>query len=151
MVSLDYSNAYTEVLEILNYISDTDYNKIPKNKIDLYRANSNKDYSFTYNPSKTLDEQNVSKLTKGIIAILFRDYWATEIQRQKIISKQKYDRKKLEEQKQSMYNPNNIFKSQNITSKTEDLPTPTEFSMIEYKESFFKKIINKIKNIFYNH
>ena len=69
-----YSIAYTEVLEILKYISFEDYNKIPKDKINLFKTYANKDYVFKYNPSKTLNEQNVSKIAKGIIAILFRDY-----------------------------------------------------------------------------
>ena len=57
-----------------------------------------------HNPNKTLDEQNVSKTAKAIIAILFRDYWATEIQKEKIISKQNYDRTKFEEEMKARYN-----------------------------------------------
>ena len=89
MVSVEYANAYSEVLEILKFISKEDYNKIPANKIELFKLNSNKEYKFTYSPNKTLDEQNVSKRAKAIIGILFRDYWATEVQRDKIIRKQK--------------------------------------------------------------
>lgn len=99
MVDIKYANAYTEVLEILKYISREDYNKIPKNKIELFETNANDNYHFIYNPSKTLNEQNVSKIAKGIIAILFRDYWATNIQKEKIIAKQNYDRRIIEEQK----------------------------------------------------
>ena len=109
-VSLEYANAYSEVLEILKYIPVEDYNKIPKNKMELFKTNANNDYSFKYNPNKTLDEQNVSKTAKAIIAILFRDYWATEIQRKKIIEKQNYDRMKLEEEKKARYNSDNLFK-----------------------------------------
>ena len=39
MVDINYANAYTEVLEILKYIPKEDYNKIPKNKIELYETN----------------------------------------------------------------------------------------------------------------
>ena len=99
MVSIEYANAYSEVLEILKYISKEDYEKIPNSKIELFETNHNKEYIFKYNPNKTLDEQNVSKTAKAIIAILFRDYWATEIQKEKIITKQNYDRKQLEEKK----------------------------------------------------
>lgn len=99
MISVEYANAYSEVLEILKYISKEDYEKIPNSKIELFESNHNEDYIFKYNPNKTLDEQNVSKTAKAIIAILFRDYWATEIQKEKIINKQNYDRMKLEEEK----------------------------------------------------
>lgn len=149
MVDIKYANAYSEVLEILKYIPLEDYNKIPKNKIELFKVNANNDYSFTYNPSKTLEEQKVSKITKGIIAILFRDYWATEIQRNKIITKQNYDRVKLEKEKQEKYNAD-IFENRNnryLHNGEKDNNT-NEFAMIKYKESLFKKFINKIKCIF---
>ena len=109
MVNVEYANAYSEVLEILKFISKEDYNKIPANKIELFKLNSNKEYKFTYSPNKTLDEQNVSKRAKAIIGILFRDYWATEVQRDKIIRKQKNDRLTLDEQKKSLYGIENIF------------------------------------------
>lgn len=111
MVSVEYANAYSEVLEILKYISKEDYEKIPNSKIELFETNHNKEYIFKYNPNKTLDEQNVSKTAKAIIAILFRDYWATEIQKEKIITKQNYDRKQLEEKKKERYNSDNLFKN----------------------------------------
>ena len=151
MVDIKYANAYSEVLEILKYIPVEDYNKIPKTKIKLFKTNANNDYSFNYNPGKTLEEQEVSRITKGIIAILFRDYWATEIQREKIISKQKYDRIKIEEEKRTQYNTN-IFQDRNNHRQEQNVVE--EFStnvvaMIEYKEPVFRKIINKIKGIFH--
>ena len=47
MVNVEYANAYSEVLEILKFISKEDYNKIPANKIELFKLNSNKKiYSY---------------------------------------------------------------------------------------------------------
>lgn len=143
MVDIKYANAYSEVLEILKYIPVEDYNKIPRSKIDLFEINANNDYTFTYNVDKTLDEQNVSKITKGIIAILFRDYWANESQREKIIIKQNYDRQMLEKEKRERYNSDNIFKN---VMKEENVTDAV--AIVKYKESIFKKIINKIKHIF---
>ncbi len=142
MVNIEYANAYSEVLEILKYISKEDYSKIPQNKIELFKTNSNKEYKFIYNPEKTLDEQNVSKRAKAIIGLLFRDYWATDVQREKIIIKQKNDRFVLEEQKKSLYDVKNIFRKRNINNETK-VKEVTE--MIVYKENFIKKCINKIK------
>lgn len=144
MVNAEYANAYSEVLDILKFISKEDYEKIPTNKIELFKINSNKEYEFTYDPKKTLDEQNVSKIAKAIIAILFRDYWATEVQREKIIRKQKNDRLILEEQKKSLYDTENIFRKRNICSKTEEKEEVTE--MVVYKANFITRVFNKIKN-----
>jgi len=145
MESIEYANAYSEVIEILKNISKEDYNKIPIEKINLFETNANKDYKFQYNSALTLDEQNVSKRAKAIIAILFRDYWATTEQREKILAKQNYDRIQSEKNKQEKYNPNNIFRTKTNTSQIENENT----SLIEYKESFFIRILNKIKSIFH--
>ena len=95
MVDIEYANAYSEVLEILKFIPKVDYEKIDKETLNVFQVNHNKEYIFNYDPSKTLNEQNVSKVAKIIIAILFRDYWATDTQREKIFAKEKYDLEKL--------------------------------------------------------
>lgn len=144
MSNIEYANAYSEVLEILRYVSINDYNKISKEQIKFFENNCNKDYNFFYNPYKTLDEQNVSKRAKAIIAIIFKDYWATDIQKEKIIAKQNYDRMQLEKEKQARYSVNDIFKNKRI----ENIENSTEtFAMIEYKETFLVKIINIIKKV----
>lgn len=83
MIDIVYANAYKEVIEVLKYVSKEDYDKIPQDKINLFKKCANENYNFTYDINKTLDEQNVSKKAKTIIAILYRDYWATDEQRKK--------------------------------------------------------------------
>ena len=87
VIDINHANAYSEVLEILRFIPIQEYNKIPKEKLEVFERFSNKEYKFFYNPKKSLDENNVSNIAKTIIAILFRDYWATTYQKQKIIAK----------------------------------------------------------------
>lgn len=148
MVDIKYANAYSEVLEILKYVSIEDYNKIPENKIELFKTNANTDYNFIYNPNKTLEEQEVSKIVKGIIAILFRDYWATESQRNKIITKQNYDRVKLEEEKKSKYNTDNIFNNNNSNIQKEiEQHEETRMTIVQ-KEKWYQKVFNLIKGLF---
>ena len=141
MVDIVYANAYKEVIEILKHVSKEDYDKIPKEKINLFEENANKEYNFIYDANKTLDEQNVSKKAKTIIAILYRDYWATDIQREKIKSKEQYDRKVKE---QEHNNPDVIFKLKETTNNYEHSNFPIEVK----KENLIQKILKFIKNIF---
>lgn len=67
-----------------------------------------KKYSFKVDISKNFEEQNLLDETKAILANIFRDYWATTYQRDKIIEKEKIDRIKIEESKREKYN-NDIF------------------------------------------
>lgn len=147
MVDSKYAIAYSEVLEILKHIPVEDYNKIPDTKIELFKTNSNHNYKFNYDPNKTLDEQEVSNIAKGIIILLFKNYWATEIQRNKIIAKQNYDRMKLEQEKEAKYS-SDVF--QNINTYNEEKSTNTkDLAIVEYKKvPFLKSFINKIKDIF---
>ena len=130
MENIEYANAYSEVLEILKNISKEDYEKVPSEKIDLFEKNANKNYNFQYDTNLTLDEQNVSKRAKAIIAILFRDYWATPEQREKILAKQNYDRIQIEKNKQKQYNVDNIFKNKERKVETVE----NSVSMVEYKD-----------------
>ena len=151
MVDIKYANAYTEVLEILKYISVEDYNKIPKQKIEFFETNANNDYYFSYTPEKTLNEQNVSKIAKGIIAILFRDYWATDIQKEKIITKQNHDRHIKEEQKLE-FNPNDVFKRKKVLDFNENYDKNDIYNSnlpVEVKkQNWFQSIILYIKRCF---
>ena len=146
MVTTNYKIAYSEVLEILKHISEEEYNKIPNDMIELFKTNANNDNEFVYNPNKTLEEQNVSETARTVIAILFRDYWATETQKEKIIAKQNYDRKKIKEEK---YNYNNLFNKNKKETEMQEEIKNNEVDIIPYKESIFKRIINKIKDILF--
>ena len=146
MVDIEYANAYVEVLEILKYIPTRDYNKIPKSKIKLFTTNANSNYKFNYDLDKTLDEQDVSKIAKGIIAILFRDYWATDEQRQKIITKQNYDRNQIEKNNRLKYNPDNVFKNKSNVSNNIEYQS---MKLTKYKEDLLGRLLRKIKKIFY--
>lgn len=149
MVSVEYANAYSEVLEILKYISKEDYEKIPNSKIELFETNHNKEYIFKYNPNKTLDEQNVSKIAKAIIAILFRDYWATEIQKEKIITKQNYDRKQLEEKKKERYNSDNLFKNNEKKINLDGTKQEQKLALIKINNiKWYKKVWKFITRFF---
>lgn len=145
-VNIEYANAYSEVLEVLNNMSKEDYNKIPKDMLEMFKTNCNNEYQFRYDLNKKFEQQEISKRAKLILAILFRDYWATPYQKEKIIAKQNYERKKLEQQKFEKYNPERIFenKRQPIIEEIKNIN-----SMIEVKEEkWYQKIFKLIKNLF---
>ena len=145
-VNIEYANAYSEVLEVLNNMSKEDYNKIPKDMLEMFKTNCNNEYQFRYDLNKKFEQQEISKRAKLILAILFRDYWATPYQKEKIIAKQNYERQKLEQQKFEKYNPERIFenKRQPIIEEIKNIN-----SMIEVKEEkWYQKIFKLIKNLF---
>lgn len=142
MVKENYACAYKEVIELLKYFSLEDVKKIPEDLLKVFLVNMDKDYKFTVDEEKTFEEQTLLEETKVIFAIIFRDYWATDYQRQRILAKEENDRRKMEEAKAKKYNTENLFKKKEITMPAENLPVKLE------EKSIFSKIIDKIKNIF---
>ena len=91
----EYAKRLSEVDVIIKLLPEEDYNKIPSDYIIMFNENANKDIKFKYDVNKTLKEQNVSKLTQVIIAILFKNYWATIEQKIRIIRYQHNRREEL--------------------------------------------------------
>ena len=92
MVAENYACAYREVIEILKYTNQDDVNKIPSEKLLLWLDNMKEDYNFEIDEEKPLSEQNISKEAKAILANIFKEYWATDYQKQRIEEKEKYEK-----------------------------------------------------------
>ena len=145
MINKEYAMAYKEIIEILKYVPDEDVSKIPQEKLDFYKENMDNNYGYKIDESKEFEEQEMSEITKAVLANIFRDYWATPYQKERIIVKEKYDLEKLEEEKREKYNPDEIFKDRN---KKEIQKEQINNLLVEVKkENFFKKLISFIKNL----
>ena len=107
----NYSKAYKEVIEILNYVPQESVNKIPQTMIDTFKAKMDVNYDFKVDINKSFEEQVLLDETKAILANIFRDYWATDYQRERILAKENYDKQKREEERRKKYNPDDIFKN----------------------------------------
>ena len=150
MLKTNYANAYKEVLVILDNLKKEDYNKIPKAYIEFLTKNCNKDYVFYYDNSKTFEQQELLDDTKYILFGMFEKFGSTELQKKKIKAFKNSYYRKLEEEKKAKYNTD-IFqdRNKNKQEKYKEEITTNEVAMAEYKDSLFRKIINKIKKIFY--
>jgi len=135
--------AYKEIYEILKIFPKELVNKIPKDKIEFFYNNMDK--SYEYNITKeTFDGQTMLEETAAILTILFRDYWASPEQREKLDNFKSQAENALEDEARIKYNPDNLFKNRN-KNNAEDIVS--EQAIVEYKESIFKRIINMIKNL----
>lgn len=138
-------NAYTEVYTILQELNEEEYNKIPPEVLKTIEANRNREYEYELDDELELKEQPMLPETKAILFNLFRDYLANSEQRAKIIRMQNEARQKNELKKQQIYHTD-VFANR----QKENLIQPNNETMqvVEYKESIFKKIFNKIKSFF---
>lgn len=143
-----YARAYTEVVGILNCLSEEEYDKIPKEKIAFYKENMDKDYKYSINPKIDLSKQNISKEANAILISIFRDYFATEIQKKTLQKLLNENQEKLETEKRKKYNQDDIFKKK---SNNEDIlivnNISSKYALIKVKKhNIFQKIIDNIRN-----
>lgn len=138
--------AYKEVYEIVKHLSEEDFNKIPKEIIKTLHSNMDKDYEFYIN-FEDLQNQETLNETKLLLAIIFRDYLATEKQKEKIMEKERYDEQVYQEEMRKKYNPENFFKKQQ--SSLDKNKIQKETNVIEYKPNIFKKILSFFKRVFH--
>lgn len=141
------SLAYSEVYEILNMIEDEYKERVPKNIIDFFEEERDKEYNPIIDVNITLEKQNLKRKTIVLLAILNLNYWCdSEEEKQEILDSfaKNEELKRLKEKELTEnYNINNLF------NKIENTENKTEVSLIEYKEqNFIQKIISKIKSLF---
>ncbi len=136
-----YSLSYVEVLEILKHIPKEDYEKIPKEKIEFYENNKDKNYVYIYNPVNP----KISRKTDAILINLYKNYIAKDDEKEKINHILKLNEMKNEQEKQENFDLNNIFNNKKSEIKNNNVDTlPVE----KKRETRFKKFIDKIKKIF---
>lgn len=147
-----YAKAYTEVLEILKYLPKNEYDKIPHERIQFFEDNKDYSYNFKIYPQIPLGKQNISIEANSIIIMLFRDYFASETQKEKLKVILKQNEDKYQEEIRNKYNPDDIFKNKKdeITTYSSNKEIENNNLPIEVKrENFFKKFITYIKNLIF--
>ena len=138
--------SYTEVCEILKHIPKKELNKIPKDVIEFLENNKDRTYEFTYDVSQSLSEQKVLRETNSLIIGLFKRYFATNTQKEKINNILRQNELIYQNELRQKYNADLVFKKRCYTVK-ENRRQEEQITIIEYKESTFQKIINFIKRL----
>lgn len=148
MENIEYSKSLYQINEIIKYMTPNLKSRIPKKFISYFENNKSKDYNWKIDETIPLEKQNLLPTTKEILTVLYKDYICDDLERIELEKTLKNNEIKYQEELREKYNPDNIFK--NKTKEVIDTITENEStSVTTYKESFFSKIINKIKLIFH--
>ncbi len=148
-ISEEYRFAYKEVLEVLKHMEPEYQQRVPLKMMEFWRKYASEGHNFIYDEEKPFKEQNISKRAKVILAIVYRDCYATQEERENILRGLAEDRVRVEEEKRATYNPDTLF--DNAEEKTvEDVheEEKIEQSVITQNEGLFTRILRKIKGIF---
>ena len=157
----DYSKAYTEVLEIMTYLPEEEQSKIPMERIEFYFENRDENYDFHYNENIPFNEQQILPETQAIIITLFRDYYATDEQKEKLEKILNHNDLIRQENINEVFNYESFFKqdekSNNGVKKDVDVESnenqeiesiDTQASLFVVRDNIFTKLIKRIKKLF---
>lgn len=143
-MSTNLAQAYTEIYWILKYMDQYYVNKIPTEFIQHIYLQKDDEYIPDIDMSIPLEKQKLLEETVNMLAIFKYNYWCeNDEQKQELLDILNENEIKYQVELREKYNPDNIFKKPEIEEQEEI----EETSLVEYKESLFKRIMNKIKNI----
>lgn len=152
MTSIAYREAYSEVLDILNHTRREDVDKIPMEFMEYLKENASKTYTPQLNHELKIKDMKLKSKTKAILAIIYRKFWCSEEQKKEFDKKLKEN--EIRKHQETLENHSkNIFKTEVGFKELKandniDVEEPLKTEIVPYKETFFSKLINKIKAFF---
>ncbi len=152
---------YSEVYQILNLLGNEYINKLPNSLFNMLKEKREVSYNPQYTDKIPLNEQGIKKETIAVIALLYLNYWCENenerIELEQILTKNENE---YQAQLKEKYNPDNLFKKKNQEDKMPILDNQAQEmgiaeeereklnSIVPYKKSIFKRLLNKIREIF---
>ena len=125
-----FAIACTEVLDVLKYLPQNEYERIPKDEIEFLE--SQKDSSFN------VQGINLSKEANALIIILWEKYFASQNEKERLYNILKQNYQKEEKIKKELYNYDNLLKEKKKES--------TELIEVENKK-WYERILDFLKEI----
>ena len=146
---------YSEVYGVIKALGKEYIKKLPNTVLKVIIENREENYNPKYNMSISLKEQDVNRKTLAMIALLHYNYWCdTEEDRQKLKTILENNEEKRQREMKEKYSNDKIFNNRNIKKEEniDQIEVKNEVlldsNIVEYKQSFFSKIVDKIKKWF---
>lgn len=146
-------NTATELIEIFKFVEEPVLEKIPeKLKQELERI-SNKEHNFKIDKTKKLQDQAMLQETKELLSAIFIKYCCRKEDGEEILVACRENERKLEEQKRTKYNPDDIFKNRKKNVSEETIVKKKDeignFQLVVFKKlPWYKKVARGIGRFF---
>lgn len=146
-MTIEYKQSLKEINTILDFMGNEYIEKLPKKFVRFIKENMDISYEDNINQSTPIDKQPLKNDTKILLSLIYRNYWCDEDKKKQLMEEDANKKREYEKEIYEKYNPDNIFKNRNKV--IEDIKiNEDEKQLLVPKETFFKKLINKIKSFF---
>ena len=129
---------YSEVYEILNILGKKYIDKLPKDLYNLIDESRDKNIVVKIDGNNSIKNQNISNEAIEFICLLNLKYWSTAKEAEELIKIYNANEEKWRKE------VNNIFKQE----EKKEIKQQNNSLIVKNKDSLFKIIMEKIKNLF---
>ncbi|MBR2787190.1 MAG: hypothetical protein IKD76_06890 [Clostridia bacterium] len=139
------SKPYRELYEILKYLPDVYKKKIPLKFLVEIEEQMDTLYEYSIEHFEDFENQKMLDETKVLLAIVYRDYLASEKEKKEIFAREEEEQRNIEKVKREMNNPDNIFKKKEVVV-SEGMEKNALVATDNVK--WYKKVIEFFRGIF---
>ena len=148
---INYKKAHVELYEIIRHLTDGEKGRIPKAFVDSLKNNIDDNYTFQFDETKTIFEQNLMIETKALLIQMYKKYLAPKNEKELWNSYNRICLDRIDKNKKEKYNPDNLFKkvNVNINYTNENLQEKhyNQLSLEIRRQNIFQKILIFIKRL----
>lgn len=139
----------TQLNRILSFLPEDRKQKIPPNIWKEINQKTDDSLNTKINEITDIKEENMLQETRKYLSFIFLNYLATKEEKEEYVKIIKNNETQYQKFLSKKYNVDNIFKERKTSSniETEVIEEKRNNLPIEYKEGFFKCILNKIKSL----
>ena len=145
---VDYNKRLVEVDEILNCLSEEEQAKIPRKIRNAIKENKSKNYSWKYDVTKPLKEQDISRDTVAILSYINMEYLLSENQKEIMHQLHALNERKTKISEEEKCGQEDVFKRNEEDSEEQKEEQTRQKTLVEYKTGYASKIKSKIRNFF---
>ena len=148
-MSQSQRQAYSEIDEFLDLITEEEKNQIPLKLRKFFKEQKDQEYHKGINTSIPIKDQNLKSETLALIALLNLQYWCNDEDEKERLKKIYADNeRKYQDEMREKYNPDNIFKNKKQNYEINEENKNESNQMVKYKESFIKRLFDKLLKFF---
>lgn len=113
----DFKIGLAEVSDILNHMDKSYKDKISKEFLNFIEEHKEKNCVLTLDYSKKLDDMNLNKKTRPILAIIYTKFWCNPQEKKEYLKKLEENEISYQKLLREKYNPDDVIKKRKKTDK----------------------------------
>ena len=146
MISIEYAEAFSQVLYVIEHMDQTLIDKIPKKVIQVLRENALENEDNKLDSAKNLKDMELSPKACSVLAIIYLNCLCTSEEKSEYIKLLQKNDEIYQDMENEKIGFEDIF--ENKTEIIEDRNPEITDMIVHKKENIFVRLINKIKDFF---